>query len=265
MNHTEAGQVNRGVAARPANALDRLMRFKFCPLALSALLAVPTATGAQAGTDGPEGAVIVDDDREGVLPDGLPPFGDYRIADGPDVGGGLRIAAEGHFFYRLVAGALNQRAEGRWETRGEAICLVTEPTPVPPVFTRLAPVEVDGRIPTIFASWPRGTGIAGIDFVIGFDEGEPVHGYTQTDGWMMPAEETRIPRWIEVREPVYDVTAPRFVLDKSDKGRLHVRLTPNHMGIMNFDGTSCVQRMGDAFLLNHPDGQLRLQWIGPEE
>ncbi|WP_033073490.1 hypothetical protein [Sphingopyxis sp. MWB1] len=241
------------------------MRFPLFPLALSALLAVPTAAGAKPGTDASGRAVVVDDAREDALEEGLPPFGDYRIADGPDVGGGLRIAAEGHFFYRLVAGALDQRAEGRWEKRGEAFCLITEPKPIPPLFSRVAPVAVDGRIPTIFASWPRGTGIAGIDFVIGFDEGEPIHGYTQTDGWMLPAEETRTPRWVEVREPVHDVTAPRFLLDESDGGRLHVRLTPNHMGIMDFDGTSCVQRMGDAFRLDHPDGPLRLQWMGGEE
>ena len=62
------------------------------------------------------------------------PFvGEYSLAEGPDVGGGLLIRNDGRFQYMLAAGALDERAEGRWEARGNTICLITEPKPVPPV------------------------------------------------------------------------------------------------------------------------------------
>ena len=48
------------------------------------------------------------------------PFvGEYRLAEGPDVGGGLLIRNDGRFQYMLAAGALDEQAEGRWEMRGD--------------------------------------------------------------------------------------------------------------------------------------------------
>ena len=61
--------------------------------------------------------------------------GEYSLAEGPDVGGGLLIRNDGRFQYMLAAGALDERAEGRWDVRGEAICLTTDPKPVPPQST----------------------------------------------------------------------------------------------------------------------------------
>ena len=187
--------------------------------------------------------------------------GEYRVAEGPDVGGGLLIRDDGSFAYFLIAGALEERAQGRWETRGDALCLFTEPAPVPPAFARVDPVPVDDAAPTIFASWPNGKGIAGIDFVIGFDEGDPISGYTQYDGWTMPADDRRIPRWIELREPIYNVTAPRFELAEGDNGTLHVRLTPNDMGIVAYDGSACLRERAEDFTLDRPDGQIRLRRV----
>lgn len=193
------------------------------------------------------------------------PFvGEYSLAEGPDVGGGLFIRNDGRFQYVLAAGALDERAEGRWEARGDAICLFTEPKPVPPAFEKAEPVEVDGTIPTLFVSWPNGRGIAGVDFTIGFDSGDPVEDYTQDYGWTLPEDEKRIPRWIEVREPIYDVTAPRYELTDADGGKLHVNLIPNDMGVVAFDG-ACLKAGEDGrTVLHRTDGKLRFRKLGAE-
>lgn len=185
-----------------------------------------------------------------------PLVGDYRLSEGPDAAGGLRIAADGHFQYALAVGAMDERAEGRWEARGDAICLFTEPTPIPPAFEKAPPVEVDGAVPTIFVSWPNGRGVAGVDFVIGFDRGDPIEDYTQDYGWAMPEGDTRVPRWIELSEPIYDITAPRFELAKGDEGKLHVRLVPNDFGVAAFDG-ACFAARDKAFVLTRPEGEMR--------
>lgn len=182
--------------------------------------------------------------------------GDFRLSEGPDAAGGLRIAADGRFEYALSVGAMDERAEGRWEARDDAICLFTEPKPVPPAFTKTAPVDVDGAVPTIFVSWSNGRGIAGIDFVIGFDNGDPIEDYTQVDGWTMPEGDTRVPRWIEVREPIYHITAPRFELEAADKGALHVQLVANDFGVADFDG-ACLSARDKAFILIRPEGEMR--------
>lgn len=183
-------------------------------------------------------------------------IGEYQLAEGPDVGGGLEIAPDGTFLYALYAGALDERAGGRWEQRGDAVCLFTEPRPVPPAFEKAPLVDVDGAQPTIFVSWPTGEGVAGVTFTIGFDSGDPVEDYTQYYGWTMPEDDKRVPRWVEVREPIYDVTAPRYELGPEDKGRLHVRLVPNDMGVVDFQG-ACLSASGDRFVLRRREGELR--------
>lgn len=190
--------------------------------------------------------------------------GEYSLAEGPDVGGGLLIRNDGRFQYILAAGALDERAEGRWETRGDTICLFTEPKPVPPAFEKAEPVEVDGAIPTLFVSWPNGRGIAGVTFVIGFDSGDPVEDYTQDYGWNLPEDDKRIPRWIEVREPIYDVTAPRYELAEADGGKLHVKLIPNDIGVVAFDGACLAAGEDGRTILHRAEGDMRFRKLDAE-
>lgn len=192
------------------------------------------------------------------------PFvGEYAIAEGPDVGGGLLIRNDGRFQYELAAGALDERAEGRWEARGDTICLTTEPRPVPPAMAKGTPGEIDGAVPTIAVTWPNGRTVAGVDFTIGFDSGDPIDGYTQYDGWTMPDDDTRIPRWVEVREPIYGITAPRFVLTDADGGKLHVIIAPNDIGVVDFEGT-CAERTERGLTLHRAEGEMRFVRLGED-
>lgn len=118
-------------------------------------------------------------------------------------------------------------------------------------------------MPTILATWPNGEAISGIDFTIGFDSGEPVSGYTQYNGWTLPDDERRAPRWIEVSEPIYQISAPRFDLTKSDNGRLHVRLIPNDLGQIDLTG-ACVEARGDVVVMRRTEGELRFRRFEPE-
>lgn len=185
------------------------------------------------------------------------PFvGEYGLAEGPDVGGGLLIRNDGRFLYMLAAGALDERAEGRWEIHGDRVCLTTDPKPVPPTLEKGTPMAVEGSIPTVLVTWPNGRGIPGVDFTIGFDSGDPIEDYTQTDGWTMPDEDKRIPRWIEVREPIYDITAPRFELTDADGGKLRAIIVPNDIGVVDFDG-ACAEKTQRGLTLHRTEGDMR--------
>ena len=182
--------------------------------------------------------------------------GEYGVAEGPDVGGGLLIREDGRFQYRLAAGALDEWAEGRWERRGNSICLTTEPRPVAPAMKKGSQVEVDGATPTLLVTWPNGRGIPGVDFRIGFDTGDQIQGYTQEDGWTMPDDDERIPRWVELREPIYNITAPRYDLADADGGRLRVIIEPNDLGVVAFDA-SCAERTERGITLHRAEGDMR--------
>lgn len=192
-----------------------------------------------------------------------PWVGEYSLAEGPDVGGGLLIRNDGRFQYMLAAGALDEQAEGRWEARGDRVCLTTDPKPIPPTLEKGALIEVEGAVPTLLVTWPGGKGVPGVDFTIGFDSGDPAEDYTQVYGWTMPEDDRRIPRWIEVREPIYDITAPRFILAEADGGKLHVIIKPNDIGVVNFEG-ACAEKTERGLTLHRAEGDMRFRRLGGE-
>ena len=185
--------------------------------------------------------------------------GAYRVAEGPDVAGGLELRADHRFAYFLAAGALDERAQGAWREDGGVVRLTTEPKPRPAVFSPAPPAADAGRGPLRLAvTWPDGRGIAGIDFRIGFDVGEPVEGYTQEYGWEAPEEETRQPRWIELAVAIHSVASPRFDIAPGQRALAFV-LTPNDLGVIDLAG-AVFRRSGDHFTLAHPHGgELRLR------
>jgi hypothetical protein len=189
--------------------------------------------------------------------------GDYRLTEGPDVAGVLRIGEDGRFVYWLAAGALDERAAGRWQARSGMACLTTEPKPVPPVIEKGPIIAVEGTVPTLLVTWPNGDGVPGVDFVIGFDRGEPLTGYTQYDGWTMPEGDRRVPTWVEFSEPIYRITAPRFELAASDGGKLRAIVVPNDLGIVDFDA-ACAERTEAGLILHRAEGDMRFVLAGGE-
>lgn len=226
----------KGLACPPPWSHDRPMRTL---LLIAALIATPAAAQQS------------------------PFVGEYSLAEGPDVGGGLLIRGDGRFQYMLAAGALDERAEGRWDARGDTVCLTTDPKPVPPALEKGELLEVEGEVPTLLVTWPNGRGIPGVDFTIGFDNGDPVEDYTQVYGWTLPDDEKRIPRWVELREPIYGITAPRFILTEADGGKLRATIVPNDIGVVDFDG-ACAEKTERGVTLHRAEGDLRFVRLGGE-
>jgi len=197
-----------------------------------------------------------------VLATGVPALaadkavGRYRLAGEHDAAGELFIHAGGRFEYALAEGALDEHAEGRWVRQGMVLVLTTVPKPVPPVF-RLAPRSANAaNAPTLRVTTPDGHGVAGVDFRIGFDSGDPIVDYTQYDGWTMPPDEHRIPRWIELAEPIYRIVSPRYAIDARESGTLNFTIVPNDIGVVDFDGT-VVDVFADALLVHRREGEMR--------
>lgn len=183
--------------------------------------------------------------------------GRYRVAEGPDVAGGLELRADHRFQYFLAAGALDEGAEGSWREDGEVVRLTTEPTPRPAEFST-APAEADATSGPLRLAvrWPNGQGIAGVDFRIAFAAGEPAEGYTQEDGWTAE-DETRQPLWIELTEPIHGIASPRFAVPPGQRALAFV-LTPNDLGKIALSD-AVFERAENAFVLSHPHGKLRFR------
>lgn len=182
--------------------------------------------------------------------------GRYRLDEGPDAAGALELTADGRFGYVLAVGALDERARGRWVKRGEQACLTTEPTPKPPEFQRAASGPAQKSM--VLVESASGTGIAGVDVLVGFDRGEPATGYTQEYGWSLPRGERRIPRWVELREPIHRFASPRYPLAAADQGRLRVVLVANDLGVVDFRD-ACFEAKGDRFVLHRAEGDMNFR------
>ena len=188
------------------------------------------------------------------------PAGEYRLVGEPDVASGLALRRDGSFEYFLIAGALDERSSGRWSLVGKVVTLVTEPKPIPPVFEPGLREPATGGPLRVKVSWPDGTGVALVNLRIGFDEGEPVQGYTQEDGWALPEEERRIPRWIELAVPMHGLASPRFPIDTADGNILAFILVPNDLGLVDLDGVR-IEVERKALVLHRGGGRLRYEAV----
>lgn len=189
------------------------------------------------------------------------PAGDYRLVGEQDVASGIRLKTDGRFQYFLIAGALDEQAEGRWSAAGGRVALVTEPKPVPPSFTRAEARKTDSATLAVKVGSPEGRGIAGVDLRIGFDEGAPIEAYTQEDGWSLPAEERRAPRWIELAVPMHGLASPRFPIDLAAGNALAFTLVPNDLGVLDFEGVT-VGIEKNALVVERGGGRLRYERVG---
>ena len=196
-----------------------------------------------------------------------PYSGRYRVAEGPDVAGGLELGADGRFRYFLSAGALDQHAEGSWTETGGDIRLTTNPKPVPPSFAR-GPDAKPGEgedVPTLHVRLADGRDLAGIDFRLGLTTGAGMAGYTQAEGWSFEEPEAGTPTapperkiaWVELVEPIYDVVSPRFTIDPPAAGGLVFVLTPNDIEVVDFRNDRFEKR-SDDFVLHFGERTLKM-------
>jgi len=162
--------------------------------------------------------------------------GHYRLHDGPDVASELILRPDGKFEYFLIAGSLDEQARGTWQVEGDALRLRTIPKPVPAVFSTGPTSSTKSSGLVLHVTNPSGRGIASVHFILGFDTGQPVKGYTQDYGWSLDEGEKRPPRWIELSVPIYNLRSPRFPVDLSKGNELTFILTPNDLGTIDFNG-----------------------------
>lgn len=149
---------------------------------------------------------------------------------------GLWLRADGTFRYGLTVGSLDETAAGRWTAKGNRVELVSEPRPVPPAITVGIGKLEPGAIFSLALSTPAGSPVAGVDFSIEFDSGEPLVSYTQNARWVLPADEKRQPRFITFSWPSYGVKPARFVIDVRRFNAMAFVFAPNSFGVLDMTG-----------------------------
>jgi hypothetical protein len=180
------------------------------------------------------------------------PPGLYRAQAGPDTASMIELSTDGRFRYQLSEGALDEQASGRWTLDADGkVLLQTLPRPRTPLWS-MEPIGEARDTPfSLLVTVPgaNGEGLAGVDFRIGFTNGDIQASYTQDHGWRMALTDARQPAWIELAEPVHGLASPRFPLPERRNMAITILLTPNDIGIADFDRTP-VTMTADGLVLH---------------
>ena len=149
---------------------------------------------------------------------------------------GLWLRADGTFRYGLTVGSLDETAAGRWTAKGNRIELVSEPRPVPPAIKFGTAKRESGAPFSLALVTPAGSPVAGVDFSIEFDSGQPLDSYTQNAPWLLPSGETRQPRFVTFSWPSYGVRPTRFAINTQAVNAMTYVFTPNSFGVLDMTG-----------------------------
>lgn len=190
-----------------------------------------------------------------------PAVGDYSSVQ-MELAAGLRLNRDGTFDYGLTVGSLDERAQGRWTRVGNRIELVSDPRPVAPTIAASRIEQGPGDAFAIRLVAPNGRDIPGVDLRIDFDTGQPLESYVAGEPWMLPAEETRHPRFVTFSKQSYRIDSGPLPL-RAEAGTVAIfLLTPNDFGVADLTGAYLEPR-GDRLVLTRPEGTILFARVPP--
>ena len=149
-----------------------------------------------------------------------------------ELAAGLWLKADGTFQYWLTVGSLDETAKGSWTASGSHIKLVNDHPVKAPTITP-GPATKDASRLHLKIVTPSGKGIPGVDLTVGLADGKTEEGYTQADGWMLPVDQKREPRWVTFSMDSYGLRSRRFPIDLRTANALTYVLTPNDIGMVD--------------------------------
>jgi hypothetical protein len=195
--------------------------------------------------------------RAASAPASASPAGEY-IYSQMELVAGIRLNEDGTFLYGLTVGALDERAQGRWEAAGNRIKLTNEPRPVAPTIALAKIDTAPGKLFAIRLLAPNGHDVPGVDLRIEFDSGEPFDSYLAGEPWSLPAGERRLPRFVTFSLASHRLKSGRLPLDAKTGSVAIFTLTPNDFGVIDLSDTPA-EIVGDTLILHRAEGEMRFK------
>ncbi|MEL6876576.1 MAG: hypothetical protein AAGL68_00570 [Pseudomonadota bacterium] len=213
---------------------------------------------AQAGGNAPA-------QEKPLAPSPNSPFiGDYN-GGGFETAMGMRIAADGTFQWGLSVGALDMRAKGTWEQRGETITLTSDPKPVAPLF-RWSGLETAPSGPMVKVVWAsNGEPFQYARVTVTCADGSRIQSQVRYEGWSPAPGECADPISLRLEEDIYQIFSQDYVL--ADLGwkpgsTMRFEFERNDLGVADFTG---MVGMLDGNVLKFVGGSLLGQTPQPGE
>jgi hypothetical protein len=175
-----------------------------------------------------------------------------------EIGGGLRLEADGRFNYGLAYGAIDEAAEGRWESDGSAVYLTSDPV-TPPRFVLVSEGPASAPGPAnefhVALDLPNGISRQYFDVLLTLEDGKHMQRQMSEDGLVVPLEAGEKVVAIRIVLPVFELESDRYPVTGSEA---RVRFEPHDLGKVAFAHEKLALD-GGALVLQRYDRAIRFR------
>ena len=163
-----------------------------------------------------------------------------RCLAGQYDGGAVEIAArldlspEGRFRYEMSYGALDERAQGRWEGDGNRIFLSSDPV-TPPRFALVSAAPAPTNEFRLALTVPDGISPQYFNAVLVLSDGRTIGSPLSYEDWVVPLKPDEKVVSVKLQLPVFDLESERFPLSAGPASAVRFSFTPNDLGTATFE------------------------------
>ncbi|MCB2059678.1 MAG: hypothetical protein R3E09_12340 [Novosphingobium sp.] len=174
------------------------------------------------------------------------------IYDGgqPEVAAGLALGSDRRFSYGLSYGALDERAEGRWEADRGKVYLTSNPVKAPELVLLGERASPDSLY-RIELDLPAGLSRQYFDARIELADGQVVEQQLDEDGLAVEFADADRPVSVALLLPLFGVESPPHGVTREGPSLVRFRFDANDLGKVAFERTPLAQDEGELVMERH--------------
>lgn len=151
----------------------------------------------------------------------------------PEIAAGLLLSPDGRFRYALSYGALDEQAQGRWESDGLKIFLTSDPV-TPPSFTLVSETTAPEGEFRLALDVPDGISPQFFNALLVLNDGSTRGSPLGYQTWSVPLKPGQSVVSVKFQLPMIDLESERFPLTAGAASEARFRFSPNDLGQVAF-------------------------------
>lgn len=176
----------------------------------------------------------------------------------PEIAARLLLSGEGRFRYELSYGALDERAEGRWDGDSSKITLTSDPV-TPPRFELVSQTPAGANEFRLSLTVPDGISPQYFNGVAVLSDGRTVGSPLNYEDWVIDLKPGETVVSVKFLLPVFDLESERFALSPGAASKVRFNFAPNDLGAATFAQEPLAIETGGVLALNRHDRKIRFR------
>jgi len=176
----------------------------------------------------------------------------------PEIAARLLLSSEGRFRYELSYGALDERAEGRWEGDSNKIALTSDPI-TPPKFELVNQSPAPAGEFRLALSVPDAISPQYFNAVAVLSDGRTVGSPLGYEDWVIALKPGEQVVSVKFLLPVFDIESERFPLSPGTASKARFNFAPNDLGTATFAQEPLAIETGGVLVLTRHDRKIRFR------